>query len=239
MGTAFITGAGRRIGRGLAEKFAGAGWDIVVHYHTPGDEPVRFASELAERFQVRTCAVQADVRSAEEMRRACTEAAGILGPPTLLVNNAGVFPERRSLQATTEEYWDAVLDTNLRGQLTAAREFFAVCDPKKSRIINFGSLGGAEVWKQRIAYNVSKAGVFQLTKALARELAPDIPVNCIAPGLIDIPEDSVPMTVPPGAIPMERYGSIDDIFDAVYFFATCSTYITGQILFVDGGRQLV
>lgn len=239
MGVVFITGAGRRIGRGLAEKFAGAGWDVAVHYHTPGEKPVQFALDLAGRFGVRICAVQADVRSPEEMKRAFADAAGVLGPLTLLVNNAGVFPERRSLQAMTEEYWDAVLDTNLRGQLTAAREFCVVCKPKESRIINFGSLGGAEVWKERIAYNVSKAGVFQLTKALARELAPDIPVNCIAPGLIDIPEESVPMTVPASAIPMERYGTIDDIFDAVYFFATCSSYITGQTLFVDGGRHLV
>lgn len=239
MSAVLITGAGRRIGRGLAGKFAEAGWDVAVHYHTPGEEPIRFARELAERCQVRTCAVQADIRSAEEVQRAFGEAAAALGPLSLLVNNAGIFPERRSLPAMTGEYWDTVLDTNLRGQFIAAREFLTVCRPQESRIINFGSLGGAEVWKERIAYNVSKAGVLHLTKALARELAPDIPVNCIAPGLIEIPEEPVPLPISAGAVPMGRYGTLDDIFDAVHFFATCSSYITGQILFVDGGRQLV
>ncbi len=194
---------------------------------------------LRDRYGVAACAVQADVQSPTAMAEAFGRAHEELGKFTVLVNNAGVFPDPTPLHEIDEAFWDMVLNTNLRSQLTASREFLKVSTGRGSRIVNFASLGGIEVWKERIPYNVSKAGVIQLTKALARELAPDIAVNAIAPGLIDIPDEPGELTVPAARIPMQRYGSADDIFDAVWFFSTGSPFITGQILVVDGGQHLV
>lgn len=241
MASVLITGAGRRIGAGLAKRFAAKGWDIVLHCHTSCSSANALAEELRTAHSIATCVVQADVQNPREIANAFARAVEVVGPLAVLVNNAGVFPERRPLSAMDEEFWDTVLNTNVRSQFTAAREFLRFCrGDGVARIVNIGSLGGIEVWKERIAYNVSKAGVLHLTKALARELAPHIAVNCVAPGIIDIPTEpgGIPAIVPE-AIPMQRYGNIDDVFDAVYFFSTCSAYITGQVLFVDGGRQLV
>lgn len=239
MASVFITGAGRRIGRHLAYGFAERGWDVAVHYGTSADGARQTADDLRQRYGVRACTVRADVRSADEVVRALRTAREELGPLNVLVNNAGVFPSRRPLREIDEEFWDTVLDTNLRSQLTVSREFLNVCSDGSARIVNFASLGGLEVWKERLAYNVSKAGVIRLTQALARELAPGIAVNCVAPGVIDLPEEpSEPVGIPALRIPMQRYGTADDVFDAVYFFATCSPFITGQTLVVDGGQHL-
>ena len=102
------------------------------------------------------------------------------------------------------------------------------------------SLGGTEVWKNRTPYNVSKAGVIQLTKSLARDLAPLVSVNCISPGTIEIKNESPsePLRISNERIPFLRFGNIDDIFDAVNFFATASQFITGNNLIVDGGYSL-
>jgi NAD(P)-dependent dehydrogenase (short-subunit alcohol dehydrogenase family) len=107
------------------------------------------------------------------------------------------------------------------------------------RIVNIASLGAFQIWKDRIPYNVSKAAVVQLTKALARSLAPDIMVNAVAPGAIAIPDEpAAGGMIAPSRIPMGRHGSTDDIFNAVYFFADTATYITGQTLIVDGGLNI-
>ncbi len=223
----------------LALRFAERGWNIGVHYHHSAEGALQVVREVRERQGVDACAVQADVQSPQEMAEAFGEAYRELGALSVLVNNAGVFPDARPLRDIDEAFWDTVLNTNLRSQLTASREFLKVSAGRGSRIINFASLGGLEVWRERIPYNVSKAGVIQLTRALARELAPDISVNAIAPGLIEIPEEPAELTVPASRVPMQRYGSADDIFDAVWFFSTSSPFITGQILAVDGGQHLV
>lgn len=238
MPAVFITGAGRRIGRAIAERFAERGWDIAVHYRNSAEGAQRVVDRARAEHGVAACAVQADVASPEAMAAAFRTAHSALGAFTALVNNAGIFPEPRTLEQTDEAFWDSVLDTNLRSQLTASREFLRVSTAQGARIVNFASLGGMEVWRGRIPYNVSKAGVIQLTKALARELAPAISVNAIAPGLIDIPEEPGEIAVSTSRIPMQRYGTVDDIFEAVWFFTTGPSFITGQILAVDGGHSL-
>jgi len=159
------------------------------------------------------------------------------GVPDVLVNNAGIFPLRFALDELEEQVWEETIAINLKAYLFVAKVFSKFARDG-SRIINIGSLGGIETWKGRIPYNISKAGVIQLTKSLAKELAPRISVN---PGTIFIPYEpnqiDSPM-IPPNKIPMQRYGTILDVFDAVYFFATCSNFITGQVINVDGGYHL-
>jgi NAD(P)-dependent dehydrogenase (short-subunit alcohol dehydrogenase family) len=120
---------------------------------------------------------------------------------------------------------------------------FAKIVTKQARIINISSLGGINIWKDRIDYNVSKSALIQLTKVLARALAPQISVNVVCPGYIDLSEhkskneNKEKMSLQ--KIPMNRYGTVEDVFEAVYFFSSCSQFITGQVLIVDGGQSLI
>jgi len=240
----FITGAGRRIGKALALRFAGNGWNVAIHY---GHSPERAAETFEEvrRLGVDAVMVQADVRDRAAIRGALALAHERFGRIDVLVNNAGIYPPPRPIAEVDEELWRSVLETNLYGEFFAAQaaaELMLRQEPvegESGRIVNISSLGAFQIWKDRIPYNVSKGAVVQLTKALARSLAPRIAVNSVAPGAIEIPEDPAPGTlIPPGRIPMARHGSTDDIFNAVWFFAAQSTYITGQTLLVDGGVNI-
>ncbi len=238
----FVTGAGRRLGRAIALYFAKKGWNVCVHYHTSHDgavQTVRQINAIGEAtLGQRGLAIKADVRSKGQMEYAFDIAMREFGaPPDTLVNNAGIFPPPMSLQNITREMWDEAFSINVTGEFITAQIYSAIAF-EHSRIINVASIGGLEIWKHRIPYNVSKAAVIHLTKALARELAPRLSVNCVCPGAIDIPDepsDADSAMIPPLRIPMQRHGTPEDVCTAIYFFATCSTYITGQILSVDGG----
>ncbi len=235
MPTVFITGSGKRIGKGLAIEFARKGWNVAIHYN-------RSAEEAADTYRrvidigVQSVLVQADFRDNSQLQSAFEAGVAELGVPDVLVNNAGIFPQAARLENITDGLWGDAMDINLKSQYRLAKLFAAIAGDN-ARIINIGSLGGQEIWKHRLPYNVSKAGVIQLTKALAVELAPVISVNCVCPGAIEIPgkPPPEPISFGPGRIPMKRFGTVIDLFDAVYFFATASNYITGQVLNVDGG----
>ncbi len=230
-----ITGSGRRLGRSLALGFASKDWDIVVHYNESAAEAENTCAEVRSTG-VQALLVKADVRNSNEVKAMFDSLADGSGFPDVLINNAGILPPLTPLTETDDLMWDNVFNTNLRGQFYCAREFarFAVAG---SRIINISSLGGLEVWKNRLTYNVSKSAVIHMTKALARELAPDISVNCICPGEIVIPGEPAefPSHIAAERIPMKRHGTPGDVFDAAWFFATASPWITGQVLAVDGG----
>lgn len=237
MSTVFITGSGRRLGAGMAYCFAKKGYDVCIHYN----QSKLLAEETYNKIidlGVKSAIVKADVTNYDEMKKAFQEGIAHLGVPDLIINNAGVFPKRKSIKELNIEEWDSTLNINLRGEFITSKLFSEVA--KNGKIINISSVGGLEVWKNRIPYNVSKAGVIQLTKSLARSLAPDFAVNCICPGTIYM-ENQPPADeseIDAKKIPMQRYGSIEDVFDAAYFFAECSNYITGQVITVDGGYSL-
>ena len=241
----FITGAGRRIGRALAVRFAREGWGVAVHYSS-SEEKARATYDEVRALGVPASLVQADVRDREAIREAIATGATELGGLDVLVNNAGVYPPATPIADVTEELWRQVIETNLFGEFFAAQAAAEImlrqdtgADGLKGRIVNISSLGAFQIWKDRIPYNVSKAGVVQLTRALARSLAPHIAVNSVAPGAIEIPEEPVSGgMIAPSRIPMRRHGSVDDIFNAVRFFAETSSYITGETLIVDGGLNI-
>ncbi|MBI5323688.1 MAG: SDR family oxidoreductase [Ignavibacteriae bacterium] len=237
MGKVLITGSGRRIGRGLAIRFAEKGWDVIIHFNSSenkANETLKHVKSLG----VNAVLIKADVRFENEIIRGLDIAVKEVGIPDVLINNAGVYPPETPLNQISGLMWDDTININLRGEYLFSKIYAGKAN--EGRIINFASLGGLEVWNHRIPYNVSKAGVIQLTKALSKELAPNFAVNCICPGTIDIPDESPSeiIRINKDKIPMKRYGNIDDIFDAVYFFSTCSKYITGQILCVDGGFHI-
>ncbi len=237
----FITGSGRRIGRDLALGFAGRGWRVAIHYGHSADRAEQTLRDV-RALGAEAIMVEGDVRNREEIRRAIFAAHDHFGRLDVLVNNAGIYPEATPIEEVSEEMWREVLETNLYGEFFAAQaaaEAMMRGDPPGGAIVNISSLGAFQIWKNRIPYNVSKAGVRQLTLALARSLAPHITVNSVAPGTIEIPDDPSPgKLLPSGRIPMRRYGTTDDIFRAVWFFAAEASYITGQTLIVDGGLNI-
>ncbi len=227
------------MGKGLALRFAEKGWDVAVHYGKSENQTIDTVEEIRGKG-VKAYPFQADVRNGDECEKAMNAAASELGVPDVLVNNAGVFPEAKEVAEISTDFWNDVINVNLRGEFHFARSFAKIAK-EGARIINIASLGALEVWKGRLPYNVSKAGVVQLTKALALNLAPEISVNAVCPGAISMPDeitDADAFRVNTKKIPMGRYGTVSDIFDATYFFATASSYITGQIITVDGGYHL-
>jgi len=231
-----ITGGGRRLGRHLSINFAKIGYNVVIHYNQSEDNAIATRNEIIE-FGGNCILIRADVRNKIEVFTAMNLAVEKFGKIDVLVNNAGVFPTKTEFSELSESLWDDTMNVNLRGEFYFSQAFarhFA-----EGRIINIGSIGGAEAWPGRIPYNVSKAAVIHLTRSLALELAPNFSVNCVAPGIIEIDERAEELiSIPAGRIPFGRYGTADDVFDAVRFFAERTNYITGQVLFVDGGYNL-
>ncbi len=238
MPTALITGSGKRIGKALAIKFAEKGWDIIVHYFHTGKGAEDTVKQIEERGR-KAFMIKADLRNENQIIAAFQKAFEEMGIPELLINNSGIFPDKKLITETSIDDWDDIMNINLRSQFICARDFAKVAG--KGRIVNIGSLGGLEAWDRRTVYNVSKAGVIHLTKALAKELAPEFSVNCVSPGSILIPGEPGPADHDMRSvskIPKNRLGNVDDVFDAVYFFATASDYITAQVINVDGGAHI-
>lgn len=242
MNTILITGGARRIGKGLAIKFSEQGNNIIINYNISEAE----ANELKTYFEdkkVNCYFIKADVSNSENVNKMFEQIQSDFIMPNILINNAGIFTENTELDKVDDIKWHNTLEINLSSQFYCAREFYNFVisnNIQNARIINMASLGGTEVWKNRTPYNVSKAGVIQLTKSLARDLAPLVSVNCISPGTIEIKDESPsePLRISNERIPFLRFGNIDDIFDAVNFFATASQFITGNNLIVDGGYSL-
>jgi NAD(P)-dependent dehydrogenase (short-subunit alcohol dehydrogenase family) len=234
-----VTGAGKRLGRAIAIALAKEGYDIVVHYHASAvgaKETSRAIARLGRQAHV----VKADIARAANVRRMVASAMSRFGRIDLLVNSAAVFV-RQNLERTTEKSWDATLNINLKGTFLVSQAVGPVMQRQGGgRIVNIASLGGLQAWKEHLPYSVSKAGVIMLTKILARELAPAVQVNAIAPGTIILrgEEDPSVSHVSRKTIPLQRYGKPSDITDLVVFLATKGSYITGQIIAVDGGRLI-
>lgn len=234
MSTILITGSAKRLGRGLAIEFAKKGWDIILHYNTSQSEALATA-QLIENSGVRVFPIQFDLSSYKAIEEGFEKIKADFPFPDVLINNAGIFPPMATLQDITPESWDSIMKVNLNAHLYTTK-FFTKYAVGNSRIINIASVGGLEVWKHRIPYNVSKAGVIKLTKVLAKELAPRFSVNSICPGTITFEEE--PVTESAEKYPMKRFATVQDLFDAAYFFATATNYITGQNICVDGGFTL-
>ncbi|MEN6294513.1 MAG: SDR family oxidoreductase [Chloroherpetonaceae bacterium] len=234
MQTVLITGSAKRLGRGLAIEFAKKGWDIILHYNHSQNEAEETAEQI-KKYGVRVFPIQFDLVNYKSIEDGFEKIKSEFQFPNVLINNAGVFPPMTTLQELTEDAWNSIMSVNLNAHLFTAK-FFTKYAEENSRIINIASVGGLEVWKHRIPYNVSKAGVIKLTRVLAKELAPKFSVNSISPGTITFDED--PVNDSAEKYPMKRFATLQDIFDAVYFFATATNYITGQNLCVEGGFTL-
>ena len=236
--SALVTGGARRIGREIALALARAGADVAITYRKSQAEAKETADAIAALGR-RGTALECDVRSEVSVRAAVGTVASEFGGLDLLVNNAAVF-ERARLEEISVEAWDAVFETNARGPFLMAREALPHLRAARGRIVNIGSLGGMHAWADHAHYCSSKAALHMLTQAMARGVAPEVSVNCVAPGFIELESGSDPVEARfAGKTPMRRNGSAQDVAAAVLFFATGPAFITGQILAVDGGLGLV
>jgi 3-oxoacyl-[acyl-carrier protein] reductase/pteridine reductase len=235
--SALVTGGARRIGRGIALALARAGADVAITYRSSKDEAAQTAREI-ENLGCRALAEECDVRSEASVREAVAATIGQFGRLDVVVNNAAVF-ETTPLERISLEQWDAVFETNARGPFLVAREALASLRAVQGRIVNIGSLGGIHAWSGHGHYCASKAALHMLTQAMAKAFAPEVSVNCVAPGWIDFdgpPEDEAARFA--AKTPMRRNGTADDVAQAVLFFAAGPGFVTGQILTVDGGLGL-
>lgn len=241
---AIVTGGRRGIGRAIVELLAQRGASIVLG-DRDGEEALEAAQEITDATgaHVQACLVDvSDFDSAQSMVQ-CT--LSDLGRVDILVNNAGITRDTLILRMS-EQDWDAVLDTNLKGAWNCAK---AVVRPmmkqRYGRIINISSVSGLAGQAGQTNYSASKAGLIGLTKALAREVASrGITVNAVAPGFIptaltvDLPSELKDGMMQ--LIPLGRWGTPEEIAHAVAFFASKeAAYITGQVLSVDGGMMMM
>lgn len=234
--SALVTGGARRIGRAVALALARSGAEVTVTYRSSANDAADTVRAI-EALGVRGQAVHCDVRSEASVREVVAAAAGFHSSLNILVNNAAVF-ESAPLDRLTIEQWDAVFETNTRGPFLLAREALPHLRAAHGRIVNIGSLGGFEAWAAHAHYCASKAAVHMLTQAMAKAFAPEVSVNCVAPGWIEM-EGSGPEAARFAArTPMGRNGTADDVAEAVLYFAANSRFVTGQILVVDGGLGL-
>jgi NAD(P)-dependent dehydrogenase (short-subunit alcohol dehydrogenase family) len=235
---ALITGAARRLGRASGLALAREGADVAISYKTSRREAERTVAEIRE-LGVRSLAVPCDVTREDSVRTAVKTIATELGGIDILVNNAGNY-ETVEFEKITLSQWDAIFASNTRGPFLVSRESLKALRKRKGRIIHMGSLGGIKPWSTHAHYCSSKAGLHMLTKVMAKALAPEIAVNCVAPGMIDLGEKAAATFMKRMAkiTPMRRNGTADDVAAAVVFFAGAPHYITGQVLVIDGGLEL-
>jgi len=235
--TALITGASKRIGKSIAEHLAQKGWNIAIHFNSSIKPAEVLVDELSSKYpKQKFQAFNANLSNIQEVFKLIPNVLKEFGEIHLLVNNASVF-DAGYLKTTSEELFDEQMNVNLKAPFFLMRDFAVVC--KKGNIINFVDTRVTSNKSNFTAYSLSKKGLWNLTQMAALEFAPDIRINAIAPGVTLAPEDkdekylldlaqNIPMKKPGGVRPILR--SVDYILE--------NDYLTGQLLFADGGENL-
>lgn len=234
---ALVTGAGRRLGRAIAEALGARGYRVAVHHRASADgaretvAAVRAAGGDAHGFP-------ADLAERGAPARLVEQVADHFGALDLLVNSAAVM-ERTPVGDVTEDAWDAMFALNLRAPFFLAQAAAPHLARTRGGIVNLADLAAFETWPAYVPHGITKAGVVQLTRALARALAPDVRVNAVAPGAVLLPDDWPVESAErlAATTPLRRIGEPADVVAAVLYLVD-ATYVTGQTIIVDGGRHV-
>ncbi len=234
---ALVTGAGRRVGRALAVALGGRGMRVAVHYRgsaAGADETcalVAAAGGEAHPFA-------ADLAEPDAPAALVAAAAAHFGALDVLVNSAAVM-ERTPVGEVTPAQWDAMFAVNLRAPFFAAQAAAAAMGERGGAIVNLADLAAFETWPAYVPHGVSKAGVVQMTRALARALAPRVRVNAVAPGVVLLPEgwDERASERLRSTTPLARHGTPDDVAGAMLYLLEAD-FVTGETILVDGGRHV-
>jgi pteridine reductase len=230
---ALVTGGARRVGRAIVEKLAGAGFRVAFTFHGSVDE----AADLADALDL--VAIRADLTDPAPAVAQIADELGDEPALDLLVNNASLY-EPADLASTTPEMMRRLMAIHYEAPLLLAQALAPKLRAARGHIVNMVDLLAERPWPQYMPYCASKAALANLTLSLARELAPAVTVNGIAPGVVEWPPDY------PEAekekylkrVPLKRAGTPQDVADLVHFLATEGAYLTGQILRLDGGRSI-
>jgi pteridine reductase len=236
---ALVTGGAVRIGRAIGGELARSGCDIVVHYHGSVREAKAAVAEL-RGLGVRAAAIRADLSRPAEIRGLFARALARMGRLDYLIGNAATF-RKVPFARTDSRVWDAAMAVNARANFLLARAAAAELRKRRGRIVVITDLAARFAWRDYAAHGVSKAAAEAVVRVLARELAPFVSVNGVAPGTVLPPAGMARSDVDRlrRRIPMARIGSPSDVAEAVRFFCEGPAYVTGQILAVDGGRSTV
>lgn len=235
---ALITGAAHRLGRAVALELARQGFAIGLHFQSSREKAEATAAEIGALGGA-AYLLQADLSDPTQIESLFDRVADLPHPLNVLVNSAAVMT-RGNLRDLPVEAWDQTLNLNLRAPWLCAQHAFRLMESNGGVIVNISDSGAGKLWTGYAAYVISKSGLETLTRLLARSLAPAVRVNAVAPGLI-LPSDDLPAETWQRLVdrlPLETAGTPEDIARAVVFFIQ-NPHITGQVLAVDGGYQLV
>ncbi|MDB2611735.1 pteridine reductase [Gammaproteobacteria bacterium] len=235
-----ITGAAKRIGKEMALSFFNKGWDIVIHYNSSKDEAEGLAVQMNSERNNSAMLVQANLDNTNEVENLVKKILSKNRSIDALINNASTFYPT-PIGAFSEENWNALMGSNLKAPLFLIQSFHKELEKNKGFIINVTDINVDRALVNHSIYLAAKSGLQTLTKSLAKELAPNIRVNAIAPGAILEPPNTDWTAEQKNniinAVPMKRMGTEKDIVDAAIYLSEAE-YVTGQILNIDGGKSL-
>ncbi|MDI1351269.1 MAG: pteridine reductase [bacterium] len=234
---ALVTGGAKRIGAGIVEYLHEQGMNIILHYRLSSEASTRLAKKLNTRRPNSVVILQMDLLNTAGINDFISEARDIWGYFDVLINNASSFYPT-PLGKVTEHHWHDLMGSNLAAPFFLSQAAMPMLIERKGCIVNIGDIKGERPAKNYSVYSIAKAGLDMLTKSLAKEFAPLVRVNAIAPGAILRPENSPLSDSEQQKIPLQRLGNELDIAQTVYFLIAQAPYITGQIIAVDGGRSL-
>jgi pteridine reductase len=235
---ALVTGAGRRLGRAMADALAKRGMTMAIHHHASSAGARELREEILRAGGRAEC-FSADLADAEAARALPGQVVAELGRLDVLVNSAAIM-QRLGFEETTPQQWDAIHNLNLRSVFFCTQGAAPALRATGGKVVNLADLAGLEPWSGFAAHSTSKAGVVMLTKVLALSLAPKVTVNAIAPGAVLVPEDYSPEERDRlvRSTPLRRLGSPSDVISALLYLLEGGDFVTGEVLVVDGGRLI-
>ena len=237
---ALITGAARRVGAVIAERLHDEGADVAIHFRNSEQEAQDVCARLNDRRPDSARAFQADLSNIAEVNSLATTVQDWRGHVDALVNNASSF-YRTPIGQISEEQWDDLVGSNMKAPLFLAQALLPSLRESAGSIVNIVDIHAERPLRDHPVYGAAKAGLAMLTRSLAKDLAPEVRVNGVAPGAILWPEDDMTGKVRAQIlkqVPLARLGSPDDIAGAVVFLVRDASYVTGQIISIDGGRSI-
>lgn len=237
---ALVTGAARRVGACITRTLHGAGAHVAIHYRDSAGQANELAAELNDTRPGSAFTVQADLLDTRSLTALVNAVIGRAGRLDALINNASSFYPT-PLGSITESQWEDLIGTNLRAPLFLSQAAVPHLKTTQGVIVNLIDIHAVRPLRDHAVYGAAKAGLAMLTRALARDLAPDIRVNGIAPGAVLWPDDGIADSTREAIIrqiPLKRAGKPEDIAGCVLYLVRDAGYVTGQIIAVDGGRSI-
>jgi pteridine reductase len=236
-----ITGGAKRVGAAICRRLHGAGANLMLHYRTSAGEARLLQAELNHQRKDSVALIQADLLDLGKLPSLIDQTLQSFGRLDALVNNAASFYQTPVGEITAED-WENLIGADLRAPLFIAQAAAPALKKAQGAIVNITDIHAERPLKNYVLYSIAKAGLVGLTRSLARELAPEVRVNAVAPGPILWPDDDTFDELSRQRIishtPLKREGTPDDIARAVHYLLTEATYVTGETINVDGGRHV-